>query len=158
MTITISGSSGVTYPAGGTDNVAGAGVGTTDSQTLTNKTLGTGNTATTQSNGDNSTKLATTAYVQNMGLGWDQSWQDVTGSRAVNTAYQNTTGKPIVFSIQPVGFSSGSLQVSSDGVTYVTAASASDQSSATNSAQVIVPPNHYYRFSGAGVYFWTELR
>lgn len=39
MTITISGSSGVTYPAGGTDNVAGAGVGTTDSQTLTNKTL-----------------------------------------------------------------------------------------------------------------------
>lgn len=39
MTITISGTSGVTYPAGGTDNVAGAGVGTTDSQTLTNKTL-----------------------------------------------------------------------------------------------------------------------
>lgn len=39
MPITISGTSGVTYPAGGTDNVAGAGVGTTDSQTLTNKTL-----------------------------------------------------------------------------------------------------------------------
>jgi len=39
MPTTISGSSGVTFPAGGTDNVAGAGVGTTDTQTLTNKTL-----------------------------------------------------------------------------------------------------------------------
>jgi hypothetical protein len=39
MAITISGTSGVTYPAGGTDNVAGSGVGTTDTQTLTNKTL-----------------------------------------------------------------------------------------------------------------------
>lgn len=43
MTITISGSTGVTYPAGGTDNTAGAGVGTTDTQTLTNKTLTTPN-------------------------------------------------------------------------------------------------------------------
>ena len=42
MAITISGSTGVTYPNGGVDNVAGAGVGTTDSQTLTNKTLGSG--------------------------------------------------------------------------------------------------------------------
>jgi len=39
MAITLSGSTGVTYPAGGLDNVAGAGVGTTDTQTLTNKTL-----------------------------------------------------------------------------------------------------------------------
>ena len=39
MTTTISGTSGITYPAGGTDNVAGSGVGTTDTQTLTNKTL-----------------------------------------------------------------------------------------------------------------------
>jgi hypothetical protein len=39
MPVTISGTSGVTYPGGGTDNVSGAGVGTTDTQTLTNKTL-----------------------------------------------------------------------------------------------------------------------
>jgi hypothetical protein len=46
---------------------AGTIVGTTDTQTLTNKTLTTAalgsSTATTQSAGDNSTKVATTAYV-----------------------------------------------------------------------------------------------
>jgi hypothetical protein len=39
MPTTISGSTGVTYPAGGLANTAGAGVGTTDTQTLTNKTI-----------------------------------------------------------------------------------------------------------------------
>ena len=46
MPLILDGSTGVTFPAGGVGNTAGAVVGTTDTQTLTNKTLTTPNLGT----------------------------------------------------------------------------------------------------------------
>jgi hypothetical protein len=47
MTITLDGTNGITFPAGGTGNPAGTVVGTSDTQSLTNKTIGSGYAGTT---------------------------------------------------------------------------------------------------------------
>ena len=54
-------------------------------------------TATTQAVGDNTTKVATTAFVAANSLGYGQTWQIVT--RTAGTNYTNSTGKPIVLQI-----------------------------------------------------------
>jgi hypothetical protein len=130
-------------------------VGTTDTQSLTNKT------ATTQSNGDNSTKLATTAYVQNMGLGLSQTWTDVTASRAFSTTYTNTTGKPIQVIVECTtsGFGGGVfLTVGGQSLPYAFFYSGAVQGFST---AAIVPPGATYVAGAYGtVSFsrWFELR
>jgi hypothetical protein len=63
MAITLDGTVGATFPAGGVGNTAGAGVGTTDTQTLTNKLLslaaGTTSVAPLQFNNTSSAILTT---------------------------------------------------------------------------------------------------
>ncbi len=90
------------------------------------------------------------------GLGIAQTWQDVTASRAINTVYQNTTGKPIQVNIQ-LSTGVNPIQVSADGSTWVTAASGSSGNYQTNSV-IVVPPGHYYRITGGTLFLWTELR
>lgn len=59
-------------------------------------------------------------------LGNDQTWQDMTTSRAKSTVYQNNTGRPILVSIRSdsrfgVGSGAGGdFQVSSDGSAFTT--------------------------------------
>jgi hypothetical protein len=63
-------------------------------------------TAPTAANGTSNTMIATTQFVNNeltlyaTGLGINQTWQDLTLSRAYGTTYNNTTGKPILVNVR----------------------------------------------------------
>jgi len=136
-------------------------VTTTGTQTLSNKTLASGTIGTTQSNGDNSTKLATTAYVQNMGLGLSQTWTDVTASRAFSTTYTNTTGKPIQVAIQCTTSGIGGgvfLVVGGQSLPYGFFYSGAIQGFSTSA---IVPPGATYvagAYGSSSLSTWFELR
>ena len=105
-----------------------------------------------------------TEVVGNYALGVDQTWQDMTSSRALNTTYQNTTGRPIFISLSGT-ISNGktmSLLVSpnSDMSSPVTVDRTSDIDDPSG-VQAIIPNNIYYQASvGSSVsgLIWAELR
>lgn len=109
--------------------------------------------------GDNSTRDATTAYVQaNMVGGVGQVWSNP--ARAANTSYTNATGRPIFVSVS-VGLQSGggSATLICDGITVgqVVASGANTQFQLT----AIIPAGSTYRANTAGVVLglgWAELR
>lgn len=88
-------------------------------------------------------------------IGVDQTWQDVSGSRAHTTSYQNTTGKPIQVAIAD---SSGStLQVSTDDATWINIGTFSG--TAATFLTAIIPNGYYYRMNGTmTATYWSELR
>jgi len=96
------------------------------------------------------------------GFGVGQTWQDVTASRANNTTYTNSSGKPILVQICffPVNSSSWSIQV--DGVDVSKFGVAGYVAQETLYA--IVPNGSTYLFNNpasgsvATVAFWKELR
>lgn len=120
----------------------------------------------------NATNLTGTANALVAGIGVGQTWQDVTGSRAMNTSYQNTTGKPIGVTIygqlnNNVNKSNFALQVSVDNSTWVSAGIGSTQDGDNNVENLfsIVPNNYYYKYirlsgsnSSHSLYYWAELR
>lgn len=98
-------------------------------------------------------------------LGVDQTWQDVTGSRAVNTVYTNTTGRPITIEIYAGNNTAGmynAITVVHNAVTTVHRTGYAYGANAYMSQSVIIPSGATYTFSpGAGVAtigIWLELR
>ena len=94
-------------------------------------------------------------------LGYGQTWQNVTGSRALATTYYNTTGKPIFVSVASdcVGASTG--QITINGLTIT---GSSYPSTTTNAvfASGIVPVGGSYKAENSGgtltLRAWSELR
>lgn len=83
-------------------------------------------------------------------LGYGQTWQDVTASRAASTQYYNTTGKPIEVAITTNG--DGNFDV--NGVTYMRLTAGT---SARGAGSLIIPPGARYSFTDTALY-WSELR
>ena len=90
-------------------------------------------------------------------LGDSQTWQDVSGSRAGGTSYQNTTGRTIAIGIVASSAANLTLEVSTDNSSWV------DVSGHSTAGRVplhaTIPDGHYYRVTGvATIFSWSELR
>lgn len=98
------------------------------------------------------------AHMTANAIGWGQTWQNVSGSRANNTNYTNTTGRPIMVSVWP------NISTAFDGILTVDggdiARTANTSVSATNQITAIVPPGSFYRvtFTTGSIGTWVELR
>ena len=116
-------------------------------------------------------KLNSLSGASTLGIG--QTWQDVFSSRAKDTEYQNTTGKPIMVSISFTADFTNRAQfqvsaTSGSGYTIIADADGGDYYSASQDTDhyanitVIVPNNIYYKVIGSNntlvMKRWAELR
>jgi hypothetical protein len=116
----------------------------------------TGNpTATTQTAGNDSTRIATTAFAKNLvdtqALGVGQTWAVYT--RSSLTSYQNTTGRTIAIAGRGTTGTNSMTEVSVNGSTWIEIAS--EGSSEAMNFFSIIPPSWYYRARATN---WKELR
>lgn len=125
-------------------------------------------TAPTASAGTNTTQLATTAFAQaavtnainNNSIGIGQTWQNMTASRTKDTAYTNTTGRPICVSVNFAGTTDlDAFRVYVDGVDVFGPIDAW-LVNFVSPVSVIVPKGSTYQISYAygSVAKWVELR
>ena len=139
---------------------SGTVVGTTDTQTLTNKTI---DASQLVSSSVTSTQLATA--VKPVGVG--QTWTDVKTSpgRSFGTTYTNSTGRPIqvVICVTPASIN-GYVQVVCGGVNLaILGVTSGAQSVVPATCCFIVPDGVTYScsvISGTtpGLQYWSELR
>ena len=101
---------------------------------------------------------ANTADLKEIGVG--QTWQHVTASRALGVTYTNTSGKPIIVTINLINTSyDGGLTLTVNGLsTFINYNGNSINCNIVNS--IIVPNNVTYSAStnGGVMLHWYELR
>lgn len=125
-----------------------------------------------------STAVVTQAMLETLivPIGVGQTWQNVAGSRAKRTTYQNTTGKPIVVAVSFVSpftsvlqlwTHSSSANILVDGVMIMQADggdyySASAYTNHPANVSAVIANNYYYQLydpnNDVTINFWTELR
>lgn len=99
---------------------------------------------------------ASTGSYSQVGAG--QTWQDKASSRAINTSYQNDSGKEIQVIINMSNAASSTFQVSTNSSTWVAIDWQSNEPD--GSYQAIIPKDYYYKVvtSGGAIHYWSELR
>ena len=103
-------------------------------------------------------KAANTEFRDNNDIGWDQTWQDVSGVRSLNVSVQNTYGKPIMVYLQ--GSRANRVEVSTDDSTWVDFGRLGTPGAFSESVSFILPVGHYYivRSASGSPSVWVELR
>jgi hypothetical protein len=94
--------------------------------------------------------------LQGLAIGVGQSWRDVTASRASNTTYTNTTGKPIFVIISTLATWAGARSLTVDGV-VADEFTINTTWNGTGKLVAIIPPNSTCSINGSFTR-WTELR
>jgi len=94
-------------------------------------------------------------------VGYSQTWQDLTGSRALATTYYNDTGRPIVVNWWATSTAGANFRTTVNGVIAVNAGEITP-GVACSPGQVIVPPGASYSAEVSagtpGGLQWRELR
>ena len=95
------------------------------------------------------------------GIGFSQTWQVVTGSRALSTVYYNTTGRPIMAFVR-LTCGPGEVQGAFVQVNGVNVGAGSSAANGQSQVTFIVPPSQSYEVqqnSGTPTLgTWAELR
>lgn len=144
MSIVLDGSNGITNADGGTV------LDTSNLATQAEAEAGTDNTTLM-------TPLRVEQHTLASDIGWNQSWQNVSGSRAASTSYQNNTSRPIQVAIRLNNGTDRPIEVSTDNSSWVQVGTS--YSTWWPFSYFIVPVGHYYRVNGsATILNWAELR
>ena len=95
-------------------------------------------------------------------LGFGQTWQNLTGSRAVSTTYYNITSKPILVNaqVQTTSNAVGTLTATANGIQVALSAIAASAGYYCGYVSFIVPPNNSYSVASTygSISTWSELR
>ena len=100
------------------------------------------------------TPLRVAQAVTALTIGRGQSWQ--VPPRAIGSTYRNDTAAPIQVVLSFGTNESGAVYVGAATTSMVKMYESNDWDRAPLS--FIVPPGHYYRATGGGLFNWSELR
>lgn len=145
--------SGVIYSQTARTNVAFRVRGFCD---ITQATAGTWSTGPTLVQGAGGQALAAMSS-----LGYGQTWQNLTASRAFGTTYYNTTGKPIFVFVSLASMPASSVATLTVGGVTASSCSMGGTAGATSGTLfAVIPPSVGYSVANGGATLgtWSELR